>query len=314
LDILNRHGGDMTGTATILTNARKAGLAVPAFNIPYLPMLEPVVRAVRDEDSFALIEVSRIEWEKFQSKSIEAVAEEYARWSDPRHVRLHLDHVPVIDEDQKRVDYMPLIERAIAAGYQSVMVDGSRLALGDNIQATKQAAERAHRAGIPCEAEIGAVLGHEEGPLPPYEELFASGRGFTDPAEAERMVKESGCDWLSVAFGNIHGAVSKAHRDERKVEARLNIEHLEKLAAVTGVPLVLHGGSGIQPEYVRRAFSAGISKINVGTEIRQVYERNLKGPETTTEAQEAVYRRTRELIRETYRLSGSRKAVLGAEQ
>jgi fructose-bisphosphate aldolase class II len=304
----------MTGTKDIMKSARKARLAVPAFNIPYLPMLEPVVRAVRDEDSFALIEVSRIEWEKFQSKSIEAVAEEYARWADPRHVRLHLDHVPVIDEDQERVDYMPLIERAIAAGYQSVMIDGSRLSLEENIRATREVADRAHGAGIPCEAEIGAVLGHEEGPLPPYEELFASGRGFTDPGEAERMVKESGCDWLSVAFGNVHGAVSKAQRDQRKVEARLNIEHLEKLAAVTGVPLVLHGGSGIQPEYVRRAFAAGISKINVGTEIRQAYEKALKDSGNVPDAQEAVYRRTRELIRETYRLSGSRETLLGAER
>jgi len=301
----------MTGTEAIVRNARRAGLAVPAFNIPYLPMLEPVVRAVRDEDSFALIEVSRIEWEKFESGSIEAVAEEYARWGDPKHVRLHLDHVPVIDEDQKRVDYMPLIERAITAGYQSVMIDGSRLSLEENIRATRQVADRAHQAGIPCEAEIGAVLGHEEGPLPPYEELFASGKGFTDPEEAERMVKESACDWLSVAFGNVHGAVSRAQRDNRKVEARLDIDHLEKLAAVTGVPLVLHGGSGIQPEYVRRAFAAGISKINVGTEIRQAYERSLKDSGKTAEAQEAVYQRTRELIRETYRLSGSRQALLG---
>jgi len=301
----------MTGTEAIVSNARRAGLAVPAFNIPYLPMLEPVVRAVRDEDSFALIEVSRIEWEKFESGSIEAVAEEYARWGDPKHVRLHLDHVPVIDEDQKRVDYMPLIERAITAGYQSVMIDGSRLSLEENIRATRQVADRAHQAGIPCEAEIGAVLGHEEGPLPPYEELFASGKGFTDPEEAERMVKESACDWLSVAFGNVHGAVSRAQRDNRKVEARLDIDHLEKLAAVTGVPLVLHGGSGIQPEYVRRAFAAGISKINVGTEIRQAYERSLKDSGKTAEAQEAVYQRTRELIRETYRLSGSRQALLG---
>jgi fructose-bisphosphate aldolase class II len=303
----------MTGSATILSKARQAGLAVPAFNIPYLPMIEPVVRAVRDEKSFALIEVARVEWEKFGSKSIEAVAEAYARWADPQAVRLHLDHIPVIDEDQREVDFMPLIERAIACGYQSVMIDASRLSLEDNIRATRQVAERAHQAGIPCEAELGAVLGHEAGPLPPYEELFATGRGFTDPAEARRMVRESGCDWLSVAFGNIHGAVSAARRDDRKLEARLNIEHLERLASATGVPLVLHGGSGIQPEYVRRAFSAGISKINVGTEIRQVYERTVRDRGQEKEAQEAVYQRTRELIRETYRLSSSRERLLGAE-
>ena len=301
----------MKQTAEIVAAARKAGLALPAFNIPYLPMLHTVVRAVRDEDSFALIEVARVEWEKFESKSIEAVAEEFARSADPQHVRLHLDHVPVIDEDQQRVDYMPLIERAIASGYQSVMVDGSRLALEDNIRATRQVAEGAHSAGIPCEAELGAVLGHEAGPLPPYEELFRTGRGFTDPEEARRFVSESGCDWLSVAIGNIHGAISAAQRGQKKVEARLNLDHLARLSELTGIPLVLHGGSGIQPEYVRRAFTAGISKINVGTEIRQAYEQALREGGSLEAAQEALYRRTRELIRETYRLSGSRATLLG---
>ena len=154
------------------------------------------------------MQVARLEWEKFASGSPEAVAEEFRRHQDPEHVRLHLDHVPVIDEDQRAVDYLPILRRAIAAGYQSVMVDGSRLSLEENIRATRAVAELAHAAGIPCEAELGAVLGHEAGPLPPYEELFASGRGFTDPEEAARFVRESGCDWLSVAIGNIHGAIS----------------------------------------------------------------------------------------------------------
>ncbi len=295
----------MIGSAEIIRRARQAGLVVPAFNIPYLPMVEPVVRAVADEDSFALVQVARLEWEKFGSGSLEAVAEEFRRHQDPDHVRLHLDHIPVIDEDHRQVDYLPLIRRAIAAGYHSVMVDGSRLELEANIHATREVAELAHRAGIPCEAELGAVLGHEEGPLPPYEELFASGRGFTDPEEARRFVQESGCDWLSVAIGNIHGAVSKAQRDQKKVEARLNLEHLAELARITAVPLVLHGGSGIRPEDLRKAFTRGIAKLNVGTELRQAYEGGLRrGGEA--EAREAVYRRTRELLRETYGLSGSR--------
>jgi ketose-bisphosphate aldolase len=268
-------------------------------------MVEPVVRAVADEDSFALVQVARLEWEKFGSGSLEAVADEFRRHGDPGHVRLHLDHIPVIDEDRRRVDYLPLIRRAIAAGYQSVMVDGSRLELEENIRATREVAELAHRAGIPCEAELGAVLGHEEGPLPPYEELFASGRGFTDPEEARRFVQESGCDWLSVAIGNIHGAVSKAQRDQKKVEARLNLEHLAKLARITGIPLVLHGGSGIRPEDLRKAFAQGIAKLNVGTELRQAYEGALRRG-GATEAREAAYLRTRELLRETYGLSGSR--------
>ncbi len=296
----------MKGTAQIIRSARAAGIVVPAFNIPYLPMVQPVVRAVRDENSFALVQVARLEWEKFSSGSLEAVAEEFHRHQDPAHVRLHLDHVPVVDEDRRQVDYLPILRRAIAAGYQSLMVDGSRLPLEENILATRAASELAHAAGLPCEAELGAVLGHEEGPLPPYEELFASGRGFTDPGEAERFVRESGCDWLSVAVGNIHGAISRAARDQKKVEARLNLEHLARLADVTGVPLVLHGGSGIRPEDLRQAFAAGIAKLNVGTEIRQAYEGAVRETGSEDKGREAVYRRTRGLLAETYRIAGSR--------
>lgn len=72
-----------------------------------------------------MLQVARLEWEKFESQSLEAVAEEYFKYYDPKYTLLHLDHVPVIDEDQKRVDYMPILERAVKAGYQSVMVDGS---------------------------------------------------------------------------------------------------------------------------------------------------------------------------------------------
>lgn len=302
----------MQGTGELVRNAWQAGLVVPAFNVPYLPMIEPVIRAVIAEDAFALVETARLEWTKFDAKGPREVAEEFARWADPNYVRLHLDHVPVIDEDGLRVDYLPIIRQAIDLGYQSVMVDGSRLSLEDNIAATRSVVELAHTAGIPCEAELGAVMGHEAGPLPPYEELFRSGRGFTDPDEAGRFVRETACDWLSVAIGNIHGAVSGVLKDQKKVEARLNLDHLEKLRAAAGIPLVLHGGSGIKREYLLAAIERGIAKVNVGTEIRQVYERTLRQTGSVSAAQDAVYERTRWLLREYFNLSGTRERVLGA--
>ena len=100
---------------------------VPAFNIPYLPMAKPVAQAIIDEKTVAMLQVARLEWEKFESRSLEAVAEEYFKYYDPKYTLLHLDHVPVIDEDHKRVDFMPILERAVKAGYQSVMVDGKRI-------------------------------------------------------------------------------------------------------------------------------------------------------------------------------------------
>jgi fructose-bisphosphate aldolase class II len=300
----------MKSSSEIIRTARRLGIGIPAFNIAHLPMTEPVIRAVADQDSFALIEVSRIDWMKFGAKSPAAVIDEFNKWVKPDHVRMHLDHVPVIDEDGQRVDYRAVISEAIAQGYQSVMVDASRLTLEENIRATREIAEVAHKAGVPCESELGAVLGHEAGPLPPYEELFASGKGFTRPEEAARFVRESGCDWLSVAIGNIHGAVSEATKDQKKVEARLALDHLETLAKVTGVPLVLHGGSGIKREHVLASMKRGIAKINVGTEIRQAYEAAMKSSGSVAAAQEAVYTRTVSLIRDWFGLAGIRARIL----
>ena len=300
----------MPSTADLMKSANRAGLLIPAFNVPYLPMIEPVIRAIVDQDCFALVEVARLEWIKFEAVGLAAAMEEFQKWSNPDHVRIHLDHVPVIDEDDLQVDYLSVIEEGIRLGYQSVMVDGSRLDLEGNIEATRQVAEMAHRAGIPCEAELGAVLGHEAGPPPPYEELFASGRGFTDVEEATRFVTETGCDWLSVAIGNIHGAVSGALKDKKKVEARLNLEHLEKLRAATGVPLVLHGGSGVRQEYLLAAIKRGITKVNVGTEIRQTYEPALVRSGSVSAAQDAVYERTCWLLRDYFGLAGTRRQIV----
>lgn len=299
----------MIKTGEIIKNALKAGVVIPAFNMPHLPMVEPVIKAVTEQDSFALIQVARLEWEKFESKSLKAVRDEFAKFDNPKNVRLHLDHVPVIDEDYLQVDYVAIIKEAIALGYASVMVDGSRLDLDENIAATAKVAKLAHDAGIVCEAELGAVLGHESGPLPPYEEIFASGEGFTRLEEAKKFVAESGCDWLSVAIGNIHGAISGASKDKKKPEAKLNIEHLAKLREVTGIPLVLHGGSGIKQSYILEAFKNGIAKINVGTEIRQAYEQGLKENGSVEKAQQVCYERTKWIISDLFHISGTRKII-----
>jgi fructose-bisphosphate aldolase class II len=292
-----------------VAHAARLGIVVPAFNVPYLPMVEPVVRAIVDQDCFALVETARLEWLKFEARGPAAVMEEFLKWDQPEYVRLHLDHVPVIDEDDQEVDYLAVIQEAIALGYQSVMVDGSRLDLEANIEATRKAVELAHGGGVACEAELGAVFGHEAGPLPAYEELLETGMGFTDVLEAERFVQETVCDWLSVAIGNVHGAVSGALRDRKKVEARLDLAHLERLRQATGVPLVLHGGSGIKQEYLQAAVERGIAKVNVGTEIRQAYESALQESGRTAAGQEAVYERTIWLLEDYFRLAGTRQRL-----
>jgi len=294
----------------VVLRAREKGIVIPAINVPYVPMMKAIVEAVADENSVAMIEVARVEWEKFKAESLEVIAEEYGKCGDSAHTLLHLDHIPVIDEDNERVDYTAYIKRAIAAGYQSVMVDGSRLPLDENINAAAEVAALAHDAGIPCEAELGAVMGHESGPMPPYEEIFASKKGFTSISEAERFVKESGVDWLSIAAGNIHGAVALATRHEKKPEARLDIGHIEALYEATKVPLVLHGGSGIKIEFIRDAIVAGITKINIGTEVRQAYEGALAGREGDIEfARQRVYEMVRKTISESLLVTNSKELL-----
>ncbi len=100
-------------------------------------------------------------------------------------------------------------------------------------------------------------------------------------------------------------------RDEKKVEARLNLDRLEQLAQATGIPLVLHGGSGIQQDYMQGAAKKGITKVNVGTEIRQTYEVAMKESGDVAKAQAAVYDCTVQLIRDCFGIAGIRAQVAG---
>ena len=249
----------------------------------------------------------------FWSASVERIltkvakCKEYQRLKDERFTRLHLDHVPVVDEDNLSVDYEGIIREAIELGYQSVMVDGSRLSLEENTRATRKVAEVAHAAGVAVEGELGAVFGHEAGPPPPYEELFASGKGFTAPGDAKRLVEETHVDWLSVAIGNVHGAISDALRNAKKVEARLDLKHLDCIYSNVNIPLVLHGGSGIKKEYIREAVRRGIAKINVATSIRQPFEVGMK--ESPAAARQAAFDATVQVLREELGLQGTRRVI-----
>jgi len=293
----------------IMENAYRNHILIPAFNIAYLPMVETIVKTLRRLDTFALLEVARPDITKFEAGSFRAVKEAYDHVHERGLCRLHQDHVPVIDEDMNEVDWRSSIQKALELGYDSVMIDGSRCSLEDNIRITREVVGMAHAAHASVEAELGSVWGHETGPLPPYEELFASGKGFTSPEEAERFVMETGVDWLSVAVGNIHGAISGAAKDERKVEARLNIDHLGTISSRTRCPLVLHGGSGIKKEYLMEAVHNGITKINVGTEIRQAYEQGMRtGGEKKAAGNLAG--RLEELITNYYNIRGSAELLL----
>src|SRR5512140_3220036 len=108
----------MQNSKSIVERAWRLGIAVPALNVPYLGMVRPVIRAAIDRDAFALVEVARIEWQKFGCIGPAAVMEDLPRDADLDYVRLHLDHIPVIDEETgEPVDYLPVLEQALGLGF-----------------------------------------------------------------------------------------------------------------------------------------------------------------------------------------------------
>ncbi|MGB9641877.1 MAG: class II fructose-bisphosphate aldolase [Candidatus Ratteibacteria bacterium] len=286
----------------VMKTAYDHHILIPAFNIAYLPMVKPISDALVECRSIGIIEVSRPDIENFGAKSIKSVAQQYKNDADQKFTFLHLDHVPVIDEHFLPVNWLAMINEAIELEFDSVMIDGSRLPFADNVSITKKVVEMAHEKNICVEAELGSVMGHEPFSLPPYEEIFEKKIGFTDPVAAEKFVKMTGVDWLSVSVGSIHGAITGAAKHEKKVRARIDIEHLEKIKNATGIPLVLHGGSGIDEECLKQAIKTGITKINIGTEIRQAYEQGVKIDEK--QAQENVKMIVKKLI-ETYQVQNS---------
>jgi fructose-bisphosphate aldolase class II len=155
----------------------------------------------------------------------------------------HLDHGYTYDECSEALD----------AGFTSLMYDGSRKPLAENIKETLQIAEMAHNAGISCEGEIGFV-GYSGG------EASAG----TDPAEAATFAAETGVDAMAISVGNVHLQQDK--------QGGLDEDRIAAIQALTDVPLVIHGGSGVPVDQRRRlALTTNICKFNIGTELRMAF-------------------------------------------
>ena len=155
-------------------------------------------------------------------------------------------------------------------------------------------------------------MGHEgAGANMDYEEIFRTKKGFTDLGEAKQFAEETKCDWLSVAVGSIHGAIAEGVRNQKKPEARLDIEHIADLSKVTGIPLVLHGGSGVPDEQIRMAVEAGIRKVNFATDLCYAFLDQVMVTERTTVALDVFMREPIHAIRD-YCISKIR--LLGADR
>ncbi len=226
----------------ILTRAYEKGYAVGAFNLINLTFLEAIVDAARRMKSPVILNISEAHFPYVTLEHIVPSIVEIAR-DEPSDIALNLDHGLSMDA----------IQRAINNHFTSIMFDGSHLDLEENIHQTRAVVDLCHARGITVEAELGAVGGSEGGGLVGD----ADPASYTDVDQAARFIRETGVDALAVAIGNSHGRYRGV--------PELDFDRLKAIRDVTGIPLVLHGGSGIPPEDFRKAISLGISKINFFT-------------------------------------------------
>lgn len=229
-----------------LAHAREHQYALGAFNVLDSHFLRALFAAAKQERSPFIINIAEVHFKYVSLESlVEAVKYEAAHYDIP--VVLNLDHGLHFES----------VVRALRLGFTSVMFDGSTLEYEENIRQTREVVKMCHAVGVSVEAELGAVGGDEGGALYGH----ADEAWFTDPAKARDFVDRTGIDTLAVAIGNAHG--------KYKGEPKLDFARLEAIRQQTGLPLVLHGGSGISDADFRRAIGLGIHKINFYTGMSQ---------------------------------------------
>jgi len=279
--------------AWLLQHARENSYAVPGFNFHNMVDFQAILSAAEAENAPVMLMATEDTIDFIGFDYIHGLAAAAAKGTNIPFA-LHLDHGRNLDNIVKGIRY----------GFTSVMFDGSRLPFEENIRLTRWVVDVAHKAGVSVEAELGQIPGHEDN-------LSVSEReaGMTDPALVPEFVEKTGVDSLAVAIGTAHGLY--------KAEPKLDFDRLDAIRRETSVPLVMHGGTGVPDEAVRKAVSLGICKVNVGTDVRLAYmgsirqtleDQNVKDPRVLLRtARLAVVK----LVREKIRLCGaSQKAGL----
>ncbi|RHA25709.1 ketose-bisphosphate aldolase [Streptococcus mutans] len=223
--------------------AEKLNMAIGAFNMHNLEMLPDMIRGAKEMGAPIIIQTS-VDTAKYIGYSvIVAVVKELAN-QNMVDVALHLDHARDLDA----------IKDAIAAGYSSIMFDGSNLSFKENILKTKLVVDYAHTRGVTVEGELGTIGGTEEGISVSEDDKI-----YTRSEDALTFVQETNVDALAVAIGTNHG--------QFKSKTDVKIPLLKEIHQTVTVPLVVHGGTGVKEADYLELINNGIRKFNVGTEL-----------------------------------------------
>lgn len=231
----------------LLQAALEGKYAIGAFNAFNLEMVQAIVEAAEEERSPLILQISQgaIKYAGLeQATEMVRVAAQLA--SVP--VVLHLDH---------GTDFAQVV-RCLRAGFTSLMYDGSAKPFDENVAITRRVVELGHAVGVSVEAELGRIGGVED--QLKVSDLEAT---MTDPDEARHFVELTGVDSLAVAVGTVHQMTTRT--------AQLNFERITSIREAVGIPLVLHGASGVPDEGVREAIARGICKINIATHLNKAF-------------------------------------------
>lgn len=239
----------------VLSNTIKEHYAVGSFSPRYVKMIKPVLEAMQEMDSPGIVQISSKELTKYGITPKE-FADEFFYQKDSLHitvpVTLHLDHTYTFD----------VIQEAIEAGFESVMIDASAKDYEDNIDLTRKVVEYAHERNVDVEAELGKIGSNDQ-----IETDGDDSYLYTVPEEAEAFVDATGVDALAASVGTAHGVYTV-----KKPDVQFDI--IKDIHKLTPVYLVLHGGSGVPAQMVIDAYKlegGGISKVNIATDLELAF-------------------------------------------
>lgn len=232
----------------MLQKAVEGHYAVGQFNINNLEWTKAILLTAQENNSPVILGVSEgagkyMTGFKTVAAMVKAMIEDL---NITVPVALHLDHGSYEG-----------CYRCIKAGFSSIMFDGSHFPIDENVEKTTELVHVAHQLGLSIEAEVGSIGGEEDG-------VIGAGE-IADPAECKRIA-DLGVDFLAAGIGNIHGKYPENWKG-------LDFDALAKIKALVGdLPLVLHGGTGIPEEMIKKAISLGVAKINVNTECQLYFQ------------------------------------------
>lgn len=236
----------------LLLDAQKNKYAVGAFNVNNMEVIQAIIGAAEELNSPVILQASQ---GGIKYAGIEYIASlgKLAGRNSKVPVALHLDHGTDFDQ----------VMLCIRHGFTSVMIDGSRFPLEENIAFTKRVVDIAHAVGVTVEAELGKIGGTED-----HITVDERDATLTDPEEAKIFVEETGVDYLAIAVGTAHGVY--------KGEPKIDYDRIKAISELVDVPLVLHGSSGVPYESLQKAISLGICKINIDTDVRATFAKTVK--------------------------------------